>query len=580
MTKLPQPSSLALTLSMILVLGPFPAWGQTPTIRFATADGKFEITGKIVQFMVDGREIEPPRTIASNVNDTNLSIVIAREDGTQTAPVPLAKLSKETLEAIRASLKQPQAPASQDPGSTTEPTEEPADDSADAPTAPRKSPPAVKKPEKNPISTDTELFRNHSDRLEEIVSEYREAKKKPGNAQNNVEFQNAMSRDIRALRSKVGAGKKDAIFDFVLSYLESDLGVNKTGNLLSIAKSHEGHWYAWRAAIASTIRHQGVSRISNLLVQFKEELVDYCNKRLDEPETDKIANELDEAAKAIAWLQDTCRVILASGTTKHKTIERLASDDDLAAIVVKIDTFAKHRLEVAQKRTQDQAEREAARKAELTRLASDLTKQLTQWQKNYERIWVTGLSAFQNQQQTFQRAYREYEVASDQLSRARSELSSAKSARDSAKNDVDRETDPKQLAKAQAELTKQEARVATWEAQEQLANERSIQLHQFAEVEYAKLSQIYQQLAVFQNEAKNMAILFEHQFKEAILFDMALKQMWIDFTNKVKLLSSQFPAMPTLMIRGKNKLELQKEKELELYLSIRVDLGDFFKTLK
>ena len=69
-------------------------------------------------------------------------------------------------------------------------------------------------------------------------------------------------------------------------------------------------------------------------------------------------------------------------------------------------------------------------------------------------------------------------------------------------------------------------------------------------------------------------------FKEAILFDMALKQMWIDFTNKVKLLSAQFPEMPTLMIRGKNKLEIQKEKEFELYLSLRVDLDDFFKTLK
>ena len=102
MTKLHLFTALKSAIFMIvLIIGPQSST-NAQNIRFATADGRFEITGKIVRFMLDGQEIDQPQ-----LNAPNLSIVIEREDGSMTAPVPIAKLSKETLNSIRESLESP-----------------------------------------------------------------------------------------------------------------------------------------------------------------------------------------------------------------------------------------------------------------------------------------------------------------------------------------------------------------------------------------------------------------------------------------------------------------------------------------
>jgi allophanate hydrolase subunit 2 len=57
------------------------------SIRFTTADGKFEVTGTSAHFVIDGEEVNHPTSITAKH-----SVVIERDDGSLTSPIPLSKL--------------------------------------------------------------------------------------------------------------------------------------------------------------------------------------------------------------------------------------------------------------------------------------------------------------------------------------------------------------------------------------------------------------------------------------------------------------------------------------------------------
>ena len=82
-------------------------------------------------------------------------------------------------------------------------------------------------------------------------------------------------------------------------------------------------------------------------------------------------------------------------------------------------------------------------------------------------------------------------------------------------------------------------------------------------------------------------ILFENHHLDTIKADPTLKQVYIEFTDKVKAVVAQFPPMPTVMVPRKNDAKLeaqslsqeQRDKTNELSFSFTVDLKDFLARL-
>ena len=82
-------------------------------------------------------------------------------------------------------------------------------------------------------------------------------------------------------------------------------------------------------------------------------------------------------------------------------------------------------------------------------------------------------------------------------------------------------------------------------------------------------------------------ILFENHHLGTIKADPTLKQVYVQFTDKVKAIVAQSPAMPTVVVPRKNDAKLeaqslsqeQRDKTNELSFSFTVDLKDFLDRL-
>lgn len=578
------------------------------TIAFETADGRFSVSGEVAQFLEDGKEIERPASL-----DLNLSIVIRKKDGTLTKPVLLSRLSAKTLSAIKGSYgisDMPEVEGKLGVADGLGPSGEPVG--------------------QRPVFPKNERFLEQFATLNNLIRFYQE-----GPGQDSVKFQALLTREISEVRSLVRNRNDDGIFEFVLCFIESDVGINRTVKLTNIARSHEGHWHAWKAAIASHIRYQGVSRISPLLTQFKDELVAYCRKRISAPDADNSETDLEEAATAIVWLQDTCKLISESGLTNSVVIQNLSQDAQLAEIESSLEQIAVKKLEIANRRAREEAEREAKRKEEVASMTSTAKDVLAAWRENYNSVWIGGYSHFVKQNEVFQSAYQEHKLAKDllnkiaadrtllniQLNQAKNDTSAARlplrfaleqldktsrkvtlaeskcsaatttQERNEANFELTRAKSEHSQAKLRAEssqrtfdeaqnrLSQCEAKAGQISVQERIASQNASQLYRIAKGEYQKLAVIYQQLATFVNDAKNTAILFESKFKSALQDDASLRGEWVSFTDQLKQILSKFPVMPTIAAPVKTEQEKKAENLNDLYRMVRIDLGDFLDWL-
>jgi hypothetical protein len=584
------------------------AKAQEDTINFETADKRFSVNGEIVKFIMDGKQIDRPQKLAPK-----LSIVIRKKDGTYTKPVPISQLSAATVKAICDSHGIDSLEASEVSLKSTEVEQ------------------TVKVPKRLPILIKDESFQMHFEMLEDLYQLY-----KRGPGQDPANFNILLNREISRIRSKVGDSKYPGVFGFVLCYIESDVGINRTVKLTNIAKLHEGHWPAWQTAIASHIRYQGCARISPLLTQFKAELITYCRQRIGEPESENSSFELEEAAEAIVWFQDTCKTISESNITNSIVIKNLSQDTQLAEIGASIKQFNEKKLEIAGRRAQEAAKREALKREETASLTLTAKSLLASWRENYNSIWLDGYNRFVSQNESFQKAYQEQSVAQNQhsaiaadrrllnleLNRTKNDVAAARSSLEFDQRKLD-EAD-RALTLAQAKLnaakTLQEKNTANHEisqaklaggnarvgvsfqkseleqaqnryslceskygeisVQERIAQQRANQLHLVAKVEYEKLSVIYQQLASFVNDAKNLAILFENKFKASLEEDASLRSEWVSFTDQLKVILGQFPVMPTIAAPVKSEQDKKAETLDEIYRLVRIDLDVFFESLR
>ena len=529
--KMPSISAKHLLMLGLAWCAMIPTAGIAQTIKFSTADGKFEVSGKIVGFIRDGERIAVPKAISRD-----LSILIEKEDGALTPPVPVRTLSEATLRTISNVF--------------------------------------LKKQSKKSVDTDTEAFRNHFADLANLYNDY---KREAGGAR--IENKELRSR-IRNLRRKVGAaGRGDGIFDFVLSFIECGLGDDRSGKLLSIAKDHDGHFDAWKAAVTMTLHYNGASKASVVLTRFKDHIITFCEEKLDPPQNQESASDLDRAAKAAAWLLTTCEEFQASGASNSDNPSKILADQSLLNVLAKLETFGERKEDANQKRFAANALQEAEKERQLESLASEADGKLTDWQLQADKIWNSGVTAFNVQKKQYDSSYiasvgahRQHDLAYRKKQEAESELRQAESQLDAAE-------EPDDIKKAQSEVTKASAKHATWEAEEAIAREKCRQFDAILYNEEQKLRFLFQQLAAFVNNSKNMAIMFESNYLEAFKSDESLKAKWIDFTDRLKLMIRQFPAMPTIRVPQNSRKETLAEKENELYKKIEFNLDAFFTEL-
>lgn len=495
-------------------------------IIFSTKDGKFSTSGVVADYFLLGKRIPKPENLRRGV-----SITIQKSDGVVSPQVPLDILSDETLAAIDVNF-------------------------------------LIRSPLRE---VEKAVLQQHRDGINKMLE---------GGGRD----------EIKRLRRELGSdARSDAVFDFVLSYLEFEAGESRSGKLIAIASKYDGHFEAWKAAVFSTLGEKGADRAVNVLEKARSEIVKYGTLLLQHKDEDFVEQELDRIAEFSAWLLSTSQLFENSEATKSVVPGKIINDAELSQVLAQLKTFKERRrerevtdFEIANNLLQEEEERKKA-------LARDAYAKIVEWENRAVKIWENGLAAFFTQQKIFQSASTEMQIAHNQWqqaysrkTQAESEVRSAESLVQSAERMLeDAELD--ELGDAQAELsrattalTTATTKFATWEAQEQIAYTQYSARQSVAYAELSRLRGIYQQLALFVNESKNLAILFENHYLDAFEYDEELKKKWLGFTDRLKLTISQFPAMPSIQLPRVSGRRKQAELEKELLKKIDFDITNFW----
>ena len=498
-------------------------------ILFTTKDGKFSTSGIVADYFFRGESVPKPASL-----QRGYSITIEKTDGAVSPQVPMDILSDETLAAIDVRF-------------------------------------VIQSPF---LDVEKPILQQYRNKMDAVLGK-------------------RSKQEIKPFRRELGAAaRNDAVFDFILSYLESESGDSRSGKLISIASKYDGHFEAWKAAICRTLSEKGADRAAYLLEKAKVEIVHYGEFLLKQQDEEFVLAELDRVAEFSAWLLSTAQLFEKSEATQSVIPNKILNDEDLSRISLQLQTF-QDRLREQEVTDFEIAntilEKEEERKKNL---AIDAYAKLVEWENRAVKIWENGLRAFLEQQRIFQRASTEMQIAYSQWQRANSRKIQAESEVRSAESQVDsaerrlETADLGELGDAQADLsrattalTTATAKFATWEAQAQLAYGQYSARESVAYAELSRLRLIYNQLAGFVNESKNLAILFENHYLDAFEYDDELKQKWIGFTDRLKLTVSQFPVMPTINPPQPNGRQLQQELERDLLNQIDFDIKDFWEEL-
>ncbi len=514
-------------------------------IRFSTKDNNFSTKGSLAGYFLNGEAIEKPNELVDG-----LTLVIKKENGELTPPVPVSLLSSETLKII---------------GLVAEP-------------------PTKRRPR---VNSKTKLFENHAGELNKLVEAYTalyDAGELPNwNSNHNLRL-TGMSRDlqsaVRTLRRKVGSsGRNDAIFDFVMTFIECQLGQPKSGTILAIASKHDGHFEAWKAAIYMVLREKGANRAVPLLEKAKRHTVEFGQNLMTKEATPGVLADLDQVAEFGAWLLSTSESFRISNVSSSPIPGRLADDIDFKDFLSNLKSYESRkneRMRIDLAIATANMQQEESRKKQL---AADADRKLANWEQNAEQVWNNGLLAFNLQSTELNRAVVAMQVTYRQVQRARSNVSSAKSEATAAESKLDSADTEDRINDAQSELGRANAKLASWETQLEIASDQYNECRYIKILQESKLRAIYQQLALFINESKNLAILFENYYLEAFDVDESLKAKWVDFTDRLKVTISQFPVMPTIATPQVNAREQQAKLERELLEKLEFDLGNFLDNL-
>ncbi len=517
-------------------------------IEFSTKDGRHKTRGTVASFITpDGEITKLPRSITRE-----LKVVIKRQDGTTTAPIQLSTLSDKTLGDITNFVIRSRK---------REQVEKPATD----------------KP--------TDFFLKNQKRLIALATDY--SALGPINQVDPVAKEQYLT-ELNAYKKELGpSANTDWAVRFTLAFLAGEYGSNKYGEMYLIAKDCKDFWPAWQTAIIFSLRYRAdINECIQLMDQFLDELTEYRKTH----ENGSNVETLKNTGHAALWLREAASLLESSGLASDSGSNRLKQIQLSSTVTTLIktseipdavlDQAKKRRLELEKERIANEAEAHRIKQLALDKRIRECRKLLQQFVTTYDKQWEYGKEAFDRQQLITVEAHQHFQTADQKFRSANRRCTewSIIASRPLGEDASDSEVRYKQNAEDRAEFYRREQDRYYYE----MKTRRSIfYMHR------QKLAQTHSVLADFVNRGKNQLILFESNYVDTIKADQALKQDYIDFTDKVKAVIAQLPPMPTITIAPKDDVKLQthaadqaqREKVSELSFSLSVDLRLFLAQL-
>ncbi len=517
-------------------------------IEFATKDGQHKIRGTVASFIgSNGDATKLPRSITPTTQ-----VVIKRQDGTTTSPIEISKFSDRTQAAITRFVIRARRGSPDDKPETDKPSS---------------------------------FFLDNRQQLLALADNYSELGPID---QVDPDAKEQYLSDLRAFRKELGPkANSDWAVRFTLAYLAGEYGADKYGEMYLLAKDTKQFWIAWQTAIIFSLRYRGkISDCVRLMDQHLAELTAFRKQEAIAPNRQK----LEKAGHAALWLREAAKLVESSGLADDVQLKRLKQIQVSATVTTLIKTSEIPDAVLEEVENRRRASEEERRKAEeeanrikqleLDKRINACRQILDQFILSFEDKWQTGRKEFDRQEivtrdaqgyyndalTQWQAAHRNYvhwsRIASQGLEEDASSLE--RSLHLEAEHKADKYYQERKTAGKKKDAAKRYL---------YMARQRLVQMHYI--------------LANFVNLGKNRMFLFESHHLETIKEDEPLKQVYLDFTDKLKVIIAKFPPMPTVMIPPKNNVKLeaaaisqaQKEKVNDLSFFLTVDIQTFLDQL-
>jgi len=517
-------------------------------IEFTTKDGKHTTRGTIASFVnANGDATKLPRSLTPDTQ-----VVIKRQDGTTTPPIQLSTLSDKTRTAITNFVVRTR----KGERGTKHATDKPSD-----------------------------FFLKHQKRLIALATEHAELG--PIDQVDPVEKEQYLS-ELREYKNELGPdATSDWAVRFTLSYLEGEYGANKYGEIYLIAKDSRDFWIAWQSAVIFSLRYrENISDSMQVMDQYLAELSDYQKREAEKP--DPLA--LEKAGHAALWLRETVKLVESSGLANESEVKRLKQIQISTAIkrLIKsskipdavLEEAENRRLGIEKELRDAEADAHRIKQLALDKRIRECGDLLDRFMQSYDKQWESGMENFDRQQVLTSEASQNLQKTEQRVRdcrRSNVEWTIIAN-RDLGEDPTGAEIRYQQEALDRANFYLREQNRALFEARQRLI---------VFNTERQRLAHTHAMLADFVNRGKNQMILFENHHLGTIKADPTLKQVYVQFTDKVKAIVAQFPAMPTVVVPRKNDAKLeaqslsqeQRDKTNELSFSFTVDLKDFLDRL-
>jgi DNA-nicking Smr family endonuclease len=517
-------------------------------IEFATKDGKHKTRGTVASFVnANGNATKLPRSITPDTQ-----VVIKRQDGTTTPPIPISTLSDKTRTAITKFVVRARQGAKGAKTGTDEPTD---------------------------------FFLKNRKQLIELANKH--ADLGPIHEVDPAETEQYLT-ELREYRKELGpAANSDWPVRFMLAYFEGEYGENKYGEMYLIAKDTKDFWSAWQTTIIFSLRYrESITACVKVMDQYLAELTQFRKQELLAPNR----QQLEKAGHAALWLRETASIVEKSGLASESELKRLKQIQisNTVTTLIKtseipdavLDEAEARRQRIEKERFEAEAEAHRIKKLALDNRIRECRDLLEQFMKSYNKQWEYGREAFDRQQVITNEANQYFQEADQKFREAsrRSTEWSIIASRPLGEEPTDAEIRYKHTAEERAEFYQRERNRHYYEMR---TRQRTLYMHR------QKLAQAHAVLADFVNRGKNQLILFESNYVDTIKADQALKQDYIDFTDKVKAVIGQLPPMPTIIIAPKKDPkadaqaaeQTQREKVSALSSLLSVDIKTFLDQL-
>jgi len=517
-------------------------------IEFETKDGKYKARGTILSFVDDkGNAIALPTSLPPGTE-----VMFKELDGNTAQKFQYSQFTKTTQSAIKNHIVNARKAA------------------------------AKPKPTVDGVS---EFFVKHRNQLNALVEQYSDLG--PIDTVEDFEKEQRL-KEVRKFKKEIGrAAAADWPIRLTLAYLEGEYGENKYGEMHLIAKNTKECWPAWQAAITFSLRYrENISHTIRLMDQYLVELDQVAKENANA----KNKQRIQIAGHAALWLRETAAIVAESGLTSDSEVKRLKQiqiSNTVKSLIKQsgipakdLDAADKRRQEIEKERQLAKANADQIKQLALDQQVAACNRLLEQYIQTFTRDLETHTEEFDRQslittdvQRYFHEADLRWETAAVlyyQLKReANVELG-------------DDSTDEERAKRALARR-----RLPFLRIQMDRAFQEKIVQFNLLIAERRRLAEERLNLANFINKWKNKMILFESDYVEAINADDPLKQVYFEFTARVKDEIAKYPPMPTVVVPGKNDARLerlngiqeQREKVKALSFLFAVDVQNFLDQL-